>query len=99
MHGLGPFDPLSLVLLALFNPAVIAVGFLMGRAASEPQKIVIAGFAAACAGAGLIWVAAWVKLLSARGIGAEAGLFVLNFAVGMAWAAGGYYLAGRGKKS
>ena len=91
MTGLQPFDPASLVVVALLNPAVVIVGFLMGRAADQPQKILVAGFAAACAGSGLIWLAAFTKILPARGVGGEAGLFVIQLALGIAWAALGYY--------
>ena len=91
MTGLQPFDPVALLPIALLNPAVIVVGVLMGRAADQPQKVLVAGFAAACAGAIVIWIAAWLKLLPARGIGGEAGLFVLQFLLGLGWAAIGYY--------
>lgn len=90
MTGLQPFDPLALSVIALLNPAVIAVGFFMGRAADQWQKIVVAGFAAACAGAVMIWIATFLKIVPARGVGGEAGLFVLQFLIGMAWAGIGY---------
>ena len=90
-----PFDPGALVLIAFLNPVVALVGFLMGRAADQPQKLIIAGFTAAIAGAAVIWFAAWTRLLGARGIGGEAGLFVLQFVIGTAWAAIGYYFARR----
>ena len=91
MTGLQPFDPLALLAIALLNPAVIVVGFLMGRAADQWQKLPIAGFAAACAGAVLVWLAAWLRLLPARGVGGEAGLFVLQLLIGTAWAALAYW--------
>ncbi len=92
MTGLQPFDPASLLVMAVLNPAVALVGFLMGRAADQWQKIVIAGFVAALAGALLVWVGAWLKVLPARGSGAEAGLFLLQMLVGFAWATLGYWL-------
>lgn len=95
MTGLKPFDPGALLLLALLNPIVAYVGFRMGRAASEPQKIVIAGFVASIAGIVCVWIAAYVKLLPARGIGGEGGLFALQFLVGMVWAALGYWFRRR----
>lgn len=95
MTGLQPFDPSALVLIALLNPAVIAVAFFMGRAADQWQKIVVAGFAAACAGALLIWVATFLKLLPARGVGGEAGLFAIDLVFGIIWAAIGYRLRPR----
>lgn len=91
MTGLQPFDPLALLPIALLNPVVIAVAVWMGRKADQPQKLIVAGFAAACAGAVFIWIAAYTKLLPARGIGGEGGLFVLQFVLGIAWAAVGYY--------
>jgi uncharacterized membrane protein YphA (DoxX/SURF4 family) len=92
MPGLAPFDPLAILIIALINPVVIAVGLLMGRAADQPQKIVVAGFAAALAGAIAIWFAAWSKFLPARGVGGEGGIFMLQIIFGIAWAAVGYYV-------
>ena len=91
MHGLSPFDPWALLPIALLNPVVITVALLMGRAADQPQKIVVAGFAATCAGAIAIWIAAYFRILPARGIGGEGGLFLLDFVLGLIWAAIGYY--------
>ena len=53
------------------NPAVIAVGYLMGRKADQWQKLPVAAFAAAFAGFILVWIAVWLKLLPAKGIGSE----------------------------
>ena len=89
-----PFDPLALVLMALLNPAVIAVAIMMGRMADQRQKILIAGFAAACAGSALVWLVAAVGLLPASARHREVGLFVLQFMFGMGWA-GLVYLARR----
>ena len=97
MIGLQPFDPGSLVLIALLNPAVVIVGYLMGRTADQPQKLLIAAFSAAIAGSLLIWVAAFLKIVPARGSGAEAGLFVFQMVVGLAWACVGYYLRRRNR--
>lgn len=96
MTGLQPFDPLTILIVGLLNPVVVLVGFLMGRAADQPQKVLVAGFAAALAGAVAIWIAAYLRLLPARGVGGEAGLFVVQFVLGMGWAAIGYWL-GRGR--
>jgi hypothetical protein len=90
MAGLQPFDPLSLVIIAALNPAVIVVGFLMGRAADEPQKIVVAAFVAALAGSALVWIAAFFRILPARGLGGEAGVFATQVLLGALWAAVGY---------
>lgn len=90
MTGIQPFEPGTLVLMALLNPAVALVGFLMGRAADQPQKLVVAAFAAALAGAVLVWVGAWLKIIPVRGSGAEAGLLLLQMVVGLGWATIGY---------
>lgn len=95
MSGLQPFDPGALLMVALLNPAVIVVAFLMGRAADQRQKLIVAGFVGALAGAAVIWIAAWLKVLPARGIGGEAGLFVLQFVIGIGWAALGYAMQNR----
>ena len=95
MTGLQPFDPASLVLIALCNPAVVVVGFLMGQAADQWQKLIVAAFVAALAGAALVWLAAFLRILPARGLGGEAGLFVLQLGLGLMWAVAGYVWAGR----
>lgn len=56
----------DILLLALLNPAVVAVGFLMGRRADQVQKLVIAGFIAALAGAVLVWLLMMTGVLAAR---------------------------------
>jgi hypothetical protein len=89
--GIQPFDPGSLLLIAVLNPAVVIVAFLMGRAADQPQKIVVAAFAAALAGAILIWVATYLRIIPVRGSGAEAGLLLLDMVFGLIWASIGYY--------
>jgi len=85
-----PFDPMTLVLIALLNPATIVVGFLMGRAADQWQKIVVAAFAAALAGFALLYVATFLRIMPAKGIGGEAGVMALQFVFGLGWAALGY---------
>lgn len=80
--GLQPFDPFDLLIIALLNPAVILVAVVMGRKADQWQKLIVAGFAAAMAGAALIWIATFGQLLPARGVGGESGLFILSFFYG-----------------
>jgi hypothetical protein len=87
---LQPFDPLSLVLVAAFNPAVVVVAFLMGRSADQWQKILVAGFAGAIAGAVVVWFGTYLRLISAKGLGGEAGVFMASFALGLVWATAGY---------
>lgn len=90
-----PFDPQTLLLIALLNPGVIAVGFLMGRAADQWQKIVVAAFAAALAGFALVYLATLLRILPVKGLGGEAGLVALQFLFGLGWAAIGYLSARR----
>jgi Na+/H+ antiporter NhaC len=87
---LQPFDPYSVVLIAALNPAVILVGFMMGRQADQWQKLIVAGFVAALAGAVLVWFGAFFGLLPARGVGGETGSFVAAIVFGTVWAALGF---------
>lgn len=87
MPALTPFDPVGLLVIALLNPAVIAVGVYMGLRADQWQKLPVAGFVAAIAGAVLVWLTVQLGVLPARGAGGEGGLFVLQFLIGTAWAA------------
>jgi len=50
MVEIVPFDPITLVLIAVLNPVVIVVAFLMGRRADQWQKIIVAAFAASLCG-------------------------------------------------
>jgi len=95
MTGLQPFNPMALVIIALLNPAVILVAFMMGRKANQWQKIVVAAFAAALAGFMLVFVATFLKVLPAKGLGGEAGLLALQFGFGLVWATIGYQLRKR----
>ncbi len=90
MPEITPFDPLTLVLIALLNPVVIAVALIMGRRADQWQKLPIAAFAASAAGIALYWLAAQVGLLPIHALGGEAGIFVLQLLFGLVWAAAGY---------
>ena len=45
-----PPEVKDILLLALFNPAMLGVGYWLGRKADQPQKVVIAGFVAGLAG-------------------------------------------------
>jgi hypothetical protein len=87
-----PFDPGTLFLIALFNPAVIAVAFLMGRRADQWQKLIVAAFAASLCGFVLYWLAAEVGLLPIHALGGEVGIVVLQFFFGLVWASVGYLL-------
>lgn len=86
MTGLQPFDPWSILFIAALNPAVIVVALLMGRAADQRQKILVAAFAAAIAGSALVWAATFLDLLPAKGVGGEGGVFVVQVLLGLFWA-------------
>lgn len=97
--GLKPFDPQMLVLIALLNPATILVGFLMGRAADQWQKLIVAALAAALAGFVLLYVVTCLRILPAKGIGGEAGVVALQAIFGFGWAALGYFTTRRSRRS
>ena len=86
-----PFDPGTLLMIALLNPAVIAVAFLMGRRADQWQKLIVAAFAASLAGFALYWLVAAVGLMPVHALGGEAALLLMQFLFGLVWAALGYY--------
>lgn len=90
-----PFDPKTLFLLALLNPAVIVVGLWMGRKADQWQKLPIVAFAAALAGFMLYWLVTMLQLLPVHALGSEAGLVALQCIFGLIWAILGYTI---GKK-
>jgi hypothetical protein len=90
MIELNTFDPKTLVLLSLLNPAVIAVGFLMGRSADQWQKIIVAAFAASLAGFVLFWLGTLTGILVVNSSGGASGVVVLQFVLGLVWAGLGY---------
>jgi hypothetical protein len=95
MAEIQPFDPKTLFLIALLNPAVIAVAIIMGRKADQWQKLPIAAFAASLAGFVLFWIVAAVGLLPIHALGGEAGIVVMQFFFGLVWAGVGYALRPR----
>ncbi|MDX2257615.1 MAG: rhodanese-like domain-containing protein [Hyphomicrobiaceae bacterium] len=96
MIGLKPFDPLSILLIALLNPVVIAVAIAMGRQADQWQKLIVAGFAAAFAGSLALYAATFAGLVAVRGIGGEGGVFLLQAIFGTIWAWLAWRLGGPG---
>lgn len=90
MAGLSPFDPLTVILIALLNPVVIVVAFLMGRSADQWQKVLVAAFAASLAGFVVFWLATNFRLLPVKGFGGEGGIVLAQFLFGLVWAAIGY---------
>lgn len=99
MIDINPFDPQTLILIALLNPATIVVAFLMGRTASEWQKLPVAAFAGACAGFLLYWIAAYIGIFSVHALGGEAGMVLVGFAAGLVWAVVGYALFPASRKA
>jgi hypothetical protein len=87
---INPFDPQTVVLLGVLNPATILVAFLLGRTADQWQKIPVAAFAGAFAGFLLYWLAATLGLFSIHALGGEAGMLLVGFASGLIWALIGY---------
>jgi hypothetical protein len=87
-----PFDPWTLVLISLFNPAVIAVAFLMGRRADQWQKLIVAAFAASLTGFILYWLVAELGLLPIHALGGEAAILLMQLLIGFVWAGLGYWL-------
>lgn len=96
MIEINTFDPQTLFLIALLNPAVIAVGFLMGRGADQWQKLIVAAFAAALAGFILYWIGGQIGVFSIHALGGEAGLVGLQSLFGLVWAVIGYFFRGTG---
>ena len=90
MISITPFDPLTLVLVAVLNPAVIVVGLMMGRRADEWQKLPIAAFAASIAGVALFWLGGEFGVFAIHAIGGEAAIFVIQCFLGLFWAWLGY---------
>jgi hypothetical protein len=90
MIELKSFDPMTLVWLALLNPAVVAVGFWLGRQADQWQKIPVAAFAAALAGFAVFWLGTFVGLIIVGSQGGASAVMMLQFAFGLVWAGLGY---------
>ena len=90
MIDINPFDPQTVVLLGVLNPATILVAFLLGRTADQWQKIPVAAFAGAFVGFLLYWLAATLGLFSIHALGGEAGMLLVGFAAGLIWAIIGY---------
>jgi hypothetical protein len=82
MAAIQPFDPWGIIQTALLNPVVLLVALWLGWQADQWQKVLVAGFAAAFAGAVAIWLAASVGLITVKGFGGEAGVFVASMIYG-----------------
>lgn len=95
MIEITKFDPQTLLMLALLNPATIAVAFVMGRSADQWQKLPVAAFAASLAGFLLYYAAAFFGLIKVNALGGEAALVAIQFGIGLVWALLGYMLRPR----
>lgn len=79
---------IEVLLYSVFNPATAVVAFLMGRAASEKAKLLIAGFAGAIAGVALLNLAALLHIFDAPNLGrASGGVFAASLLTGTIYAA------------
>jgi small neutral amino acid transporter SnatA (MarC family) len=90
MFEINAFDPMTIVLMALLNPVVIAVAFILGRKSDQWQKVPVAAFAAALAGFMAYWLVSSIGLIKVKALGGEAGLVALQFVFGLVWAFIGY---------
>ena len=92
MIEINSFDPMTLVMLAAVNPAVIAVAIILGRKADQWQKIPVAAFAASVVGFLLYWIGGQVGFFKIHAVGGEAALVVMQFGFGLIWAMLAYYI-------
>lgn len=86
MVSITPFDPTTLMLVALLNPAVIIVAVLMGRRATEWQKLPVAAFAASLAGMALFWLGGELGFFAIHALGGEAAILMIQSLLGLIWA-------------
>lgn len=93
--AIQPFDPAGIALAAILNPVVIAVALWLGWHADQWQKILVAGFAAAMAGAVALWLATALGMVSVRGFGGFSGVFAASLIWGMVLAAIAYVVKQR----
>jgi hypothetical protein len=84
-----PPDLIDVLLLALMNPATLAAGFLVGRRADQPQKLVLAAFVAGIAGAVFAWLLILTGLYPPK-VRLLGGVFVASAILGIGWAWLGY---------
>ena len=91
-----PVDLKSVLLTALLNPAVVVVALWMGANANQWQKVPVAAFAAAAIGSALIYIGVKLGVTGIAGVGrAAAGVFIVQFLIGLVWAAAGYQFVRR----
>jgi hypothetical protein len=88
---INPFDPMTLVLIALFNPVTIVVALILGRRADQWQKLIVAAFAASLTGFILYWIVTTLGFLPVHALGGEAGIVLLQFLFALVWASIAYW--------
>lgn len=93
-----PIDLVALLVTALLNPVVVVTAVMMGLRADQWQKVLVAGFAAAVIGSAVVYVLVRVGVGSDRLARAPAGLLIVQFALGTAWAAVAYWYAQRTRR-
>ncbi len=82
-----PVDLAAVILAALLNPVVIVVAFWMGRRADQWQKLPVAAFAGACAGALVAYTAARLGLIGATQLDrTPGGVIIAQVLFGLVWA-------------
>ena len=91
-----PPDLIEIITHAVLNPGTIVAGYLIGRRADQPQKIIVGAFAAGVAGVLFAW------LIMKLGVSPDSprlfpGIFVLAFLLGAGWAWLGYF-AGKSRR-
>ncbi len=85
-----PPDLIEIVTHAVMNPGTIVAGYLIGRRADQPQKIIVGAFAAGAAGVLFAWLVMKIGL-SPDHPRLFPGIFVLSFVLGAGWAWLGYF--------
>ena len=87
MTPVPPVDLAAVFWTALLNPVVIVVAFWMGRSADQWQKLPVAAFAGACAGALLAYIAVRLRLIGATQLDrTPGGVLIAQFLFGLVWA-------------
>ena len=81
---------LEIIVHSVMNPGTIVVGYLFGRYADQPQKIIVGAFAAGIAG--VLFALMVMKIgVSPDRPSLFPGIFVLSFMLGALWAWLGYF--------
>jgi hypothetical protein len=95
-----PDVPVSTVLAAaMLNPVTIVVAYLMGGRADQRAKLLVAAFAAAVAGAALLWIGTLMRLPFLATAGrAAGGIFAVGLCFGLVVAAIGYARRDKGHR-